>query len=81
MWGCFLMSGVKILHFFERLMEIHSNSPKLYYGFKHMQKKKVACVKKEKMQWNHKGCIIKNHNNYSAYKLYCTPQIGSAAIT
>ena len=34
MWGCFLMSGVKILHFFERLMEIHSNSPKLYYGFK-----------------------------------------------
>ena len=33
MWGCFLMSGVKILHIFERLMEIHSNSPKLYYGF------------------------------------------------
>ena len=29
MWGCFLMSGA----LFERLMEIHSNSPKLYYGF------------------------------------------------
>ena len=44
MWGCFLMSGVKKKKkknvwsentaLFERLMEIHSNSPKLYYGFK-----------------------------------------------
>ena len=33
MSGCFLMSGVKILHFL-KMMEIHSNSPKLYYGFK-----------------------------------------------
>ena len=31
------MSGVRILHFFERLMEIHSNPPKLYYGFKHVK--------------------------------------------
>ena len=30
----FLMSGVRMLHFFERLMEIHSNLPILYYGFK-----------------------------------------------
>ena len=28
------MSGVKNTALFERLMEIHSNSPKLYYGFK-----------------------------------------------
>ena len=28
------MSGVNILHFLKDLMEIHSNSPKLYYGFK-----------------------------------------------
>ena len=27
------MSGVKNTALFERLMEIHSNSPKLYYGF------------------------------------------------
>ena len=28
------MSGVGMLHVFERLMEIHSNPPILYYGFK-----------------------------------------------
>ena len=27
------MSGVRMLHFFERLKEIHSNLPILYYGF------------------------------------------------
>ena len=27
------MSGVRMLHFFERLMEMHSNPPILYYGF------------------------------------------------
>ena len=34
MSGCFLMSGSENTALFERLMEIHSNSPKLYYGFK-----------------------------------------------
>ena len=28
------MSGVRIAALFERLMEIHSTPPKLYYGFK-----------------------------------------------
>ena len=28
------MSGVRMLHLFERLMDIHSNPPILYYGFK-----------------------------------------------
>ena len=35
-WGCFLMSGLwsENAALFERMMEIHSNSPILYYGFK-----------------------------------------------
>ena len=31
------MSGVRMLHFFESLMEIHSNPQILYYGFKQVQ--------------------------------------------
>ena len=27
------MSGVRMLYFFKRLMEIHSNPPILHYGF------------------------------------------------
>ena len=45
MWGCFLMSGVKILHFLKRLMEIHSNSPNLYYGFNLSMKKRFIIPK------------------------------------
>ena len=45
---------VKIPALFERLMEIHSNSPKLYYGFKWLQ------MDKDVLYWT--------SLNYQSYK-------------
>ena len=33
-WGRFWCSRVRMMYFFKRLMNIHSNQPILYYGFK-----------------------------------------------
>ena len=41
MWGCFLIVWSENTALFERLMEIHSNSPKLYYGLKAFQESKI----------------------------------------
>ena len=46
------MSGVKILALFERLMEIHSNSPKLYYGFKKGLSRDVGGI------YTHRLCAV-----------------------
>ena len=49
------MSGVKILHFLKDLMEIHSNSPKLYYGF-NINIKSVQLISKTNCDFS---CFLK----------------------
>ena len=39
------MSGVRIATLFERFMEIHSNPPILYYGFKEIFEEIVTIMK------------------------------------